>query len=86
LSFAGELSGAAPAEMTTLVAPMTSSVQDILYEVGESVSVGDDLMTLESMKVMHNITSPCKGKITKIFVEIGEVVNQEDELLQIEEE
>lgn len=49
-------------------------------DVGEEITVGDDIMMIESVKTASDIYSPVSGEI----VEINEELDEEPELINIE--
>lgn len=53
-------------------------------KVGDTVSVGQNLLIIEAMKVMNPIKSPFAGRITKILVQDTEPVEFGASLLIIE--
>ena len=70
-----------PREIT---APMPGSILDILVEVGDSVSVGQELCSLEAMKMKNAIRTSRDGVITTIKVAEGQSVAHSDLLFTIE--
>lgn len=55
-------------------APMPGKVLDIRVTTGERVKGGDLLLTLEAMKMEHQITAPMDGVVKEVSVEAGEQV------------
>ena len=53
-------------------------------EVGKSVSAGDVVCIIESMKLMNEITSEFSGKIAEIYVKNGEAVEFGQKLMRVE--
>ena len=53
-------------------------------EVGKSVSVGDVVCIIESMKLMNEITSEFSGKIAEIYVKNGDAVEFGQKLMRVE--
>ncbi len=49
-------------------APMAGSVKELIVAVGDSVSVGDELLIIESMKMEIPLESPVAGTIAEILV------------------
>lgn len=71
-------------KVITLTAPMTASVYAIPYEEGELIKKNDDeILQLESMKVITGVLSPVDGQIEKFLVHEGQIVNQRDKLVII---
>ncbi|MCX7817373.1 MAG: pyruvate carboxylase [Syntrophales bacterium] len=67
-------------------AHVPGSVSSIPVEVGEEVSVGDVLIVLEAMKMLHNITSVVSGKVLEINVSTGDKVAIGDRLMFVSRE
>jgi len=53
---------------------------------GQTVSVGDSLVTMETDKVVTDIPSPKDGVIASTFGKIGEIINVGDALVEIDME
>ncbi len=71
--------------MTTQVeAQITGNIWKIEKAVGDSVSDGDVIMILESMKMEIPVEAPCSGKITAIQVEEGQSIEEGAVLAVIE--
>ena len=52
--------------------------------VGSTVSKGDVLFIIESMKVMNEVTSEFDGKVAEILVKDGDAVDYDQPILRIE--
>ena len=72
-SVAAEASEAGPQTMT---APIPGVVASVVANVGQVVKRGDELLTLEAMKMFNVLRSPWAGKVTTLHVSKGEHVNQ----------
>ncbi|MDG6772841.1 dihydrolipoyllysine-residue acetyltransferase [Thiomicrorhabdus sp. ZW0627] len=57
---------------------------EILVSAGDTVSVDDSLLTLESDKATMEIPSPVSGTVTKVAVSIGDSVSEGDYIMDIE--
>ncbi len=75
---------AAAASGNALNAPMPGVIMDIAVEVGQKVSVGQQLCALEAMKMKNAIRSPREGVIAAVAVSEGQRVNYGDLLFQFE--
>lgn len=64
--------------------PMAGSVKEILVALGESVSEGQELLILESMKMEIPIESPGAGTVSEICVEAPEVIEEGHLLMRLE--
>lgn len=65
-------------------APMTGTVKEVLVSVGQSVSVGHELLIVESMKMELPVESERAGTIAEIAVEPGQRIEEGDLLLRLE--
>lgn len=70
--------------MKEVTANMAGTVIQVLVNVGDEVSAGQDVVMLESMKMEVPLASEDAGKVTEIKVNIGDFVNEGDVLLVIE--
>lgn len=66
-------------------AEMVASVHSVVVEAGGSVTIGDTLMILESMKMEIPVESETAGSVEKIHVEVGSFVNEEETLITLAE-
>lgn len=67
-----------------ITAPMPGSILDIFVEVGDSVSAGQELCSLEAMKMKNAIRTSRDGVIATIKVAVGQSVAHGDLLFTIE--
>jgi acetyl-CoA carboxylase biotin carboxyl carrier protein len=70
--------------MTDVTAHITGTVWEIKVGVGESVSEGQVLVVLESMKMEMPVESPADGKVSKVAVAKGQAVEEGEVLLTLE--
>lgn len=70
--------------MTEVKASMAGSVWKITVSVGESVTEGQDIVILESMKMEIPIASEEAGSVKEIKVAEGDFVNEGDTIAVIE--
>lgn len=70
---ASEAGEAAPQTMT---APIPGVVASVVANVGQVVKRGDELLTLEAMKMFNVLRSPWAGTVTTLHVAKGEHVHQ----------
>ena len=70
-----------PAE---IAANITGTVWKIEVEVGDSVSEGDAVVILESMKMEMPIESEEDGVVAEVLVEEGQAVKEGDVLVVLE--
>lgn len=67
----------------TVTASMAGTVLGVAVAVGDSVTEGQDVVTLESMKMEVPVQSDVTGKVTAVHVQIGDFVNEGDALLDV---
>jgi acetyl-CoA carboxylase biotin carboxyl carrier protein len=70
--------------MRQVVANMTGTVLQILVTKGDSITEGQDVVLLESMKMEVPVPSEYSGTVTNVLVDIGSFVNEGDVLLELE--
>ena len=75
---AGDPLAAGPRAMT---APIPGVVAAVMVEAGDTIERGDELLTLDAMKMMNVIRSPWEGTIATIHVEKGDRVVQGEPLV-----
>ena len=56
-------------------APLPGLLTEVLVTVGQVVSAGDPVVTLEAMKLMHQLTAPIAGTVTAIHYQAGDTVS-----------
>jgi biotin carboxyl carrier protein len=64
--------------------PITGKIISVEVKVGDTVSEGDVICFIESMKMENPILAPVNGKITEINVNKGEVVETGKPIATIE--
>ena len=77
-------SGAPANKANALKAPLPGVITDILVEVGQEVSAGDNVIVLEAMKMANNLQAEKSGKVTAICVQVGQSVMEDEALVVIE--
>ena len=70
--------------MAEVRAPMAGTVFELLVKEGDSVSEGDELLILESMKMEIPVEAEASGTVTSIVCEAGKPVQEDDVLLTLE--
>ena len=70
--------------MAEVRAEITANVWQVRTEVGATVSEGDELIILESMKMEIPVTAPCAGTVTEVRVAPEDVVQEGDVVAVIE--
>ncbi|WP_134322772.1 biotin/lipoyl-binding carrier protein [Cumulibacter soli] len=66
-----------------IVAEMTASVWKILVKEGQTVTEGQELLILESMKMEIPVSAEAEGAIAAIAVQEGDSVAQGDTLIDL---
>jgi biotin carboxyl carrier protein len=64
--------------MTEVRTEITANVWQVRTEVGQSVSEGDELVILESMKMEIPVEAPCAGVVSEIRVKPEDQVIEGD--------
>jgi 3-methylcrotonyl-CoA carboxylase alpha subunit len=67
-----------------IVSPMYGRIVKIYVTEHDTVSSGDLLLVIDSMKIENNLTAPRKTKIRKILIEEGEQVELNRPLMEID--
>jgi glutaconyl-CoA/methylmalonyl-CoA decarboxylase subunit gamma len=78
--------GATPASKTLVRAPIPGVIVAMLVKPGDTVVYGQDLCTIEAMKMRNNIRAAWPGQIAEILVSTGQTVNHNDVLIRFEEQ
>lgn len=78
----GTQAGAAGVQVVK--SPLPGSIIKVAVKVGDKVQPGDELLTMESMKMENSIKSEYAGTVKAIYAEPGKNVMQEDRLIEIE--
>ena len=56
---------------------------DILVKVGDQVTEGAVVASIEAMKAQHDIKAPCAGTVTSVDVRIGDEIDATKSILTI---
>jgi acetyl-CoA carboxylase biotin carboxyl carrier protein len=72
--------------MKDIKATMAGSVWKIEVKKGDKVSIGQEVIILESMKMEIPITAEVDGIVEELKVEEGSFVNEEDVLILLNDE
>ncbi len=67
--------------MKEVTASMAGTVLNVLVSEGESVSAGQAVLTLESMKMEIPIEAAAEGEVESVNVNVGDFVNEGDVLV-----
>ena len=77
-------STAAPAGPGVIVSPLGGNVVALNVKVGQAVKAGEQVATLEAMKMNTFINAPADGKVAEIMVTVGTAVQEGQGLMRIE--
>lgn len=69
---------------TEVASDLVANVAKVLVSVGDTVSAGDELALLESMKMEIPVLAEHAGTVTTVKVGAGDVVQEGDVLVTIE--
>ncbi len=69
---------------TNVEAHITGTVFKIETEVGSTVSEGDVLIIIESMKMEMPVEAPAPGRVAEVKVEEGQSVEEGDVLIVLD--
>lgn len=64
--------------------PLSGRVTAVAVTVGQSVNEGDQLLTLEAMKMNTFVFAPKSGKVVAVSVAVGDAVSEGQALAQID--
>lgn len=64
--------------MKQITAMMAGTVIEVLVKSGDSVSEGQDVIIIESMKMQLPVQSELTGKVKEVKVNSGDFVNEGD--------
>ncbi|WP_455142084.1 biotin/lipoyl-containing protein [Candidatus Hodarchaeum mangrovi] len=67
-----------------LKSPMPGRIVKIFVKEGQKVKKGQDLISIEAMKMENRITAPFDGIITKILFSVGDQVEANIPLIELE--
>ncbi len=70
--------------MAEVRSPMAGTILELLVAQGDSVSEGDELLILESMKMEIPVEAEEGGTVASISCEQGQPVQEDDLLLTLE--
>jgi propionyl-CoA carboxylase alpha chain len=66
------------------VAPMPGKVIRVLVAAGDSVNAGQPLLTIEAMKMEHQVVSPTTGTVSEVFVAAGQQLDHGQPLVKVD--
>ena len=68
---------------TIIHSPMTGLVIEVLVSVGDTVSDGDVVVVVESMKMENEVVCDVDGAVTAVHVKEDESVSEGDRLVEV---
>jgi 3-methylcrotonyl-CoA carboxylase alpha subunit len=68
--------GAGPLLDGVVRTPMPGRIVSVAVAVGDEVSAGQTLLTLEAMKMEHGLVSATAARVTEVCVSVGEQVSE----------
>jgi len=66
-----------------VISPLSGKVVAVSIAVGQEVNEGDQIITLEAMKMNTYITAPKSGKVQSVLTEVGDGVEEGQILAEI---
>lgn len=66
-----------------VTSPLAGRIVEVHPKVGQQVSEGDLVVTLEAMKMNTQVFATCSGKVSQITAKPGDAVQEGDPLLSI---
>lgn len=70
--------------MKEITASMAGTVLNVMVAAGDSITEGQEVLMLESMKMEIPVESQGAGMVAEVKVNIGDFVNEGDVLLVLE--
>ncbi len=70
--------------MADITALMAGTVNEIKVNVNDSINAGQEVLILESMKMLIPLPAPSAGVVKEIKAEVGKFVNQGEVLMVLE--
>jgi glutaconyl-CoA/methylmalonyl-CoA decarboxylase subunit gamma len=68
---------------TPVRSPLPGIILNVFVKEGDEVKVGQNLVTMEAMKMENQVLAEKEGKVTAVNVKTGDSVLQNDTLLEI---
>jgi acetyl-CoA carboxylase biotin carboxyl carrier protein len=67
----------------TIDAPMRGTILEVLVAAGDKVSVGTEVVIIESMKMEIPVESADAGTVSSVLIAPGQAVEEGDPLLEL---
>ena len=71
-------------KLKELQAPMPGRIVNVAIEVGQELNVGDDILSLEAMKMENVLKAEGVGKVKEILIKTDDVVEKGAVLIEFE--
>jgi biotin carboxyl carrier protein len=71
-------------QLKELEAPMPGRIVNIAVKIGDELNVGDDILSLEAMKMENILKAEGVGKVKTILININDVVEKGAVLIEFE--
>jgi biotin carboxyl carrier protein len=71
-------------QLRELVAPMPGRIVNIAVEIGQELEVGDEILSLEAMKMENVLKAEGVGKVKSISISTNDVVEKGSVLIEFE--
>lgn len=71
-------------QLKELVAPMPGRIVNIAVEIGQELEVGDEILSLEAMKMENVLKAEGVGKVKSISISTNDVVEKGSVLIEFE--
>jgi len=71
-------------QLKELRAPMPGRIVEILVQIGQQIELGDDILSLEAMKMENVLKADGIGKVKKILVEPNQIVEKGQIIIEFE--
>jgi len=75
-----------PTGSAQITAPLPGKIISILKEIGDKVSIGEEIIHMEAMKMEHRLCAEIDGVLTSLNYKCGQQVNNGDLLAEIKNE
>jgi acetyl-CoA carboxylase biotin carboxyl carrier protein len=67
----------------TINAPMRGTILELLVAAGDKISVGTEVVIIESMKMEIPVEAADAGTVARVLVETGQAVEEGDPLFEL---
>ena len=71
-------------KLKELIAPMPGRIVQVAVEVGQELNIGDEILSLEAMKMENVLKAEGIGKVKAILVEGNQIVDKGSVLIEFE--